>query len=182
MALLNRRSLVAFIVGMLLLGVSPLAAAPAGPRDLDVKAVFLFRFAQFVEWPAGAFPGPDAPIVIAVIGEDALAAALDRVVEGERLQGRPFEVRRYRRPDQVERCHVLYVAPSSAVDVALLFVRLRGQPTLTVGDAPEFTQSGGMIRFFSQQGRLRLEVNNTAARGAGLALSSKLLRIAEIVR
>ncbi|MBI2512747.1 MAG: YfiR family protein [Opitutae bacterium] len=164
---------------MLLLGVSPLVAAP---RDLDVKAVFLFRFAQFVEWPADAFPTPDAPIVIAVVGEDALAAALDRVVAGERLQGRPFEVRRYHRPDQVERCHVLYIAPSNAGDVAQVLVRLRGQPTLTVGDAPEFARTGGMIRFFSHQGRLRLEVNNTAARGAGLALSSKLLRIAEIVR
>jgi hypothetical protein len=39
-----------------------------------------------------------------------------------------------------------------------------------------------MIRFITERNRIRLRINLEAARAAGLTLSSKLLRAAEIVR
>ena len=44
-----------------------------------VKAAYLFRFAQYVEWPPIA---ADAPFVIAVSGAEEVAAHLDRLLPG----------------------------------------------------------------------------------------------------
>jgi hypothetical protein len=61
-------------------------------------------------------------------------------------------------------------------------LRTRGQPALTVADADRFIAYGGMIRLFARpDGRIGLRINNDAAKSAGLEVSAKLLRLAEIV-
>ena len=52
---------------------------------------------------------------------------------------------------------------------------------LTVSDAENFARRGGMIRFVNENNKVRLRINVGAAREAGLTISSKLLRPAEIV-
>jgi hypothetical protein len=51
-----------------------------------------------------------------------------------------------------------------------------------VSDADRFAERGGMIRFVTDRNRIRLQLNLTAAEAAHLTISSKLLRVAEIVR
>ena len=52
--------------------------------EYQVKAVFLFNFAQFVDWPSKAFPEPQTPLVIGVVGEDPFGPYLDETVRGEK--------------------------------------------------------------------------------------------------
>ena len=52
---------------------------------------------------------------------------------------------------------------------------------LTVSDAPQFAEQGGIIGFFLEDNRVRFTVNLTAARQAGLQLNSDLLRVAASV-
>ena len=87
------RSLRAFAVVATLLAAAP--ALPA-PSEYQVKAVFLYNFSRFVEWPASAFAGPDAPFVVGVFGHDPFGADLDEIVRGETAAGRPLIVRRVR--------------------------------------------------------------------------------------
>ena len=55
-------------------------------------------------------------------------------------------------------------------------------PILTVGDQPDFLKRGGMIQFVLEGNKVRFEVNLTAAKKAGLTLSSELLKVATAVR
>jgi len=57
-------------------------------QGLSSQAVFLFNFAQFVEWPPSAFAGPTSPIVIGVLGENPFGTYLDETVRGEKV-GKP---------------------------------------------------------------------------------------------
>jgi len=150
-------------------------------REYDLKAVFLFNFAQFVEWPAEAFPDANAPLVIGVLGSDPFGGALDQTVRGEAANGHPFLIKRYNSVDEVSGCHILFISRSETGHLAQIVDRLRGKNTLTVSDADEFAQRGGMILFVTENNRIRLKINVGAARAAKLSLSSKLLRPAEIV-
>ncbi|HZZ20232.1 MAG TPA: YfiR family protein, partial [Opitutaceae bacterium] len=69
-----------------------LKAAPA-PSEAELKAVFLFHFTQFVEWPVSVFPSPDAPFVIGILGPDPFNGALDNIVRGEKVGQHPLIVR-----------------------------------------------------------------------------------------
>src|SRR5262245_53334289 len=64
-------------------------------REYQVKAVFLFNFAQFVEWPSPAFPEERTPLVIGVLGDDPFGPYLDEVVRGEKINARPLVIQRF---------------------------------------------------------------------------------------
>ncbi|MBI2498179.1 MAG: YfiR family protein, partial [Opitutae bacterium] len=149
--------------------------------EYEVKAAFLFNFAQFVEWPAAAFPEPQTPLIIGVLGEDPFGADLDDTVRGEKIGSHPLVVRRYRRPEEIDRCHILFVSHSETGRLEQVVAGLRGRHILTVSDAAGYAVRGIMIRFVTEKSRIRLRINLDAAKADGLVLSSKLLRPADIV-
>jgi hypothetical protein len=157
------------------------SAAPVAVPEYQIKAVFLFNFAQFVEWPATAFPDSGGPLVIGVLGEDPFGPYLDETVRGETVHGRPIEVRRFQRLSEITDCHILFVSQGELDRLDEVLVALKDRSVLTVSDAENFAARGGMVRFLTDRNRIRLQINLEAARAAGLTLSSKLLRPARIV-
>jgi hypothetical protein len=149
--------------------------------EREIKATFLFNFAQFVEWPAASLGDPRAPLVIGVLGADPFGTVLDAVVRGEEVKGHPLSVVRYRRVEDVANCHILFVSSSEAPRYARVTDALRSQPILTVGDTAAFGADGGIISFITEQSRVRLRINLGAAQAASLTISSQLLRAAEVV-
>lgn len=152
------------------------------PTEYQVKAVFLFNFTQFVDWPDSAFEEPDAPLIIGVLGNDPFGAVLDEIVAGETVRGRPLAVRRYESVTETDGCHILFINLPTMSELSGALERLRMRNVLTVGDAREFASAGGVIEFMSVDNRIRLRVNLDAAKQANLAISSKLLRPATIVK
>jgi hypothetical protein len=174
------------LLSALLLTIAPLVHLPIqarqqGPSEYELKAAFLFNFAQFVEWPPAAFATPDAPLIIGVLGSDPFGGRLEEVVRGEVVLGHPLEVRRYDRIEDVENCHILFLGRSEGSNLEGILSRLRFRPILTVGEADQFARAGGMIGFVMDRNRIRLRINRGAAEAANLVLSSRLLRPAEII-
>ena len=158
------------------------APAPAPSPEYQVKAVFLFNFAQFVDWPAKAFPDAAAPLVIGVLGEDPFGPYLDELVRNEKISGRPLVVRRFRTAQEITGdCHILFVSHALAGQFDKIAPALQGRSLLTVGDAENFSRQGGMVRFVTESGKIRLRINVESAKECGLTISSKLLRWATIV-
>jgi len=174
-----RPGALALVVLCLASGIGVSAQRPTFD-EREVKAVFLFNFVQFVEWPASAFANADTPVLIGVLGDDPFGAALDEAVRGEVVRGRQLMVARFRRVEDVKNCHVLFISPSESASYGRILAALQGQATLTVGETAGFT-THGMIRFVTDGNRVRLEVNVGAVNAAGLTVSSNLLRAARIV-
>jgi hypothetical protein len=181
-AVLRLRHAAAIVAVLLAFAAAPARAqAPDAPTEYQVKAVFLFNFSQFVDWPASSFPDGRAPLVIGVLGNDPFGATLDEIVRGETVNGRPLEVRRYDSVEQIDACHILFIARSQDEQLDAVFATLKGRNVLTVGDLEGFARRGGIIRFVTVGNKIRLRVNLAAAQDAKLAISSKLLRPAQIV-
>jgi hypothetical protein len=155
------------------------AGAPA--QEYEIKAVFLYNFAQFVQWPPDAFADKSAPLVIGILGNDPFGSYMDEAVRGETVNGRPFVVRRFGREEEVDGCHILFISRSESGRLDQILDKLKGKSVLTVGDMDDFSHYGGMIRFVTENNKVRLRINVEAAKSAGLKISSKLLRPAEIV-
>lgn len=164
---------------LLLAGWSALALASAAPPPLEqaIKASYITKFAPFIEWPASAFPAPSSPFLICLTGHDALGSALDEVAQGQKIRGRSIQIRRLSDTVPTGACHILVIGAGASPGVA---AQIAGQPVLTISDRSAGVD-GGMIRFVRQAGRVRFEIDNGAARGARLAISSKLLGLAVAV-
>ncbi|MGH7701000.1 MAG: YfiR family protein [Gemmatimonadales bacterium] len=172
---------VVFVSALLLAAARGLGAQAVRASEYQVKAVFLFNFAQFVDWPPEAFNDPQAPLVIGVLGDDPFGPVLDATVRGETVRGRPLEIRRSRRIDEILTCHILFISQSEADRLDDIVAALRSRPILTVGDGETFARRGGVVRLVVERGRVRFHINLEAAAAARLTISSKLLRLAEIV-
>lgn len=151
------------------------------PNEFQIKAVFLYNFAQFVDWPPDAFESSDSPLIIGVLGMDPFGDFLEATVRGETVNGRRLVVERYRWVSEVDECHVLFVSGSEGSQAGHIAAMLEGRAILTVSDWESAGRGWPMIRFVMQRNRIRLRINLDAARSAGLTISSKLLRSAEMV-
>ena len=166
------------IACLLVSGVS-LFGQGAPSAEYQIKAVFLFNLAQFVDWPPKAFPEPGAPLVVGVLGEDPFGSYLDETLRGETVHNRPLILQRYRRISEIRLCHVLFISRSETDRLEQIFATLRGRNVLTVGDSDDFITRGGMIRLVTEKNKIRIRINQNAVRAASLTISSKLLRLVQ---
>ena len=170
--------------GMLLLAgtVFFISAQAPSTREYQVKAVFLFNFTQFVEWPAAAFSSEQAPLVIGILGKDPFGSFLDETVSGEKINNHPIIIQRYSNIAEIKECHILFLNPESTSTLTELLVKLQGKPVLTVSDNSSFIKAGGMIRFIvNRDSKIEIQINPEPAKAEGLVISSKLLRTSEII-
>ncbi|MBK1719507.1 YfiR family protein [Thiocystis violacea] len=150
--------------------------------ELEVRAVYLYNFAAFVEWPPTAFASSSSPIRYCVAGNRGLLLNLERVLTAETLGGRTLElVAVGEDPARWEPCHLLYVDHGFQHLVPAMFEQLSGRPVLTVGDSETFASRGGMIGLVRRGGRLRTFINRAALARVGIRLSSKLLRLSTLI-
>jgi hypothetical protein len=165
-------------VGLLAFSVPVIADAP---NEYQVKAVFIFNFSHFVEWPPEAFDAPDEPFVIGVLGTDPFGARMDEAVKDEAIGTHPIVVRRFHHADDLGKCQILFIDRSEESQLGRVLALLAHHSTLTVSDINGAAERGVMIQFATDNNRVRLRINDGVARAAGLTISSKLLRPAEIV-
>ena len=145
-----------------------------------VTAAFVAGSPQFVEWPTEVLEGRDE-LEICVWEPDPFDETLEELLRMEVLDGRPLRERRINRPSMIDGCHVLYV-PSITRRIRSLLSVTEGRPVLTIGEAPDFLERGGIVRLQVVERRIRFEVNADAAARAGLRLSSDFLSLAADVR
>ena len=149
-------------------------------REYQLKAVFLYNFTQFVEWPTHSFTSDQAPMVIGILGTDPFGSYLEETVAGENINGHPLRVQRYSTVEEIGSCQILFINVADKNKREQIIVKLKGRNILTVSDAPDFLLQGGMIRFFTKQDKIKLQVNLEETKTANLVISSKLLRLVDL--
>jgi|SRR5688572_23981079 len=164
----------------LLLWLTPGWGAPA-PSEYHLKAVYLFNFGQFVEWPASAFESPDNPFVLCIAGQNPFGTILDEVISGESVNGRAFTLKHVDDPARSGDCNIMFIGRNEAARLAPTVQALRGRSVLTVSDIDGAERQGVVITLFNERNRIRMRINLAAAKASNLVISSKLLRPAEIV-
>jgi hypothetical protein len=181
MAVLRKALLASLCSALGFMSLMRVACGAEAPTEYQVKAVFVFNFSHFVEWPAQAFTAPDQPFAICILGTDPFGGRLDEAVRGEQIDEHPLSVRRVRNMADIGDCKILYIDRSEGAQLPQILTALDHRSTLTVSDLEGSAERGAMIQFTTQSSRIRLRINVEAARSAGLTISSKLLRPAEIV-
>lgn len=149
-------------------------------RESAVKAAFLYKFASFVEWPAGAFPPVGQPLVIAVSGDDEVAADLEQMTAGRTIEGRPVVVRRLSADTASTGIHILYLG-SRREGLLREAIDSTTGPVLVVTTQPGALRWGSVLNFSADGGRVRFSASLASAEARHLKLSARLLTVAQTV-
>ena len=151
-------------------------------REARVEAAFIYNFTQFVEWPTDALGEKGAPFIIAVLGDDPLAGALEEAMAGKTVQGRPIAIGHFASPDQIRHCHVLFVPAAQDGASAPILAKLGRMPLLTIGEGSTFMAAGGAMRLFLEDGRMKFELAPNVLDASRLKASAKLMKLARIYK
>ena len=168
-------------------------------RSSELEAAFLLNFLRFASWPEPSFEFRESPVVVTVIGADAIAADLSVLSSEERLgpEQRSVEVRvrdgvdptseragrRHGRVTAADlrRSHLIFVGRDDESSAEWILAQVRGTPVLTVGDVPAFARKGGMLELVVRGGRMTFDANAREIDRSGVSMSSKVLRLARLV-
>lgn len=169
------------VVGALWLAVLLLGATGTHAQDLPeyrLKAAFIYNFMLFTEWPASTGPS----LNVCIVGKDPFGAEIDGL-QGKLATGRSVAVHRMGTGASLKDCQVVFIAASAIGSLPNVLVSLSGRPVLTVADSVGAMHQGVALNMAVAQNKVTFEANLRAARGVGLNLSSKLLRLAtEVVQ
>ncbi len=159
-----------------------LCVAASRYKEDEIKAVLIYHFAKFIDWPPEALPptsfGEVTPeFTLCIFGTGLLDNAL-ATIRGKPVKGRPLVIRHVNRPAQLQTCHTLFISASAFALADPLLTYAKNLPIVTISDLAGFARMGGMFNFIRSNDTIGFEVNPEAARRVGLTIRSKLLRLA----
>jgi hypothetical protein len=181
----RRRGMAKWVIALALLCTTGESLAqPLPPRislEYAVKATYLYKLAPFVNWPPDTFTAANAPFRICVVGEDPFDGYLERAVAGHSLGTHPFAVRHMEDVTPDADCQIVFISHMQSQSISQAVDAVRGEPVLTVTDSTA-APAGSIMHFVIEHGRVRFDVDTTAAARNHLTISSKLLNLALAVK
>ena len=165
----------------LLLSVCCATSGEQANNEYQVKAAFLFHFAQLVDWPADSLPTTDNSLFLCTLGEDPFQGALEGTVTGRPVGNRVLRVRHLTQPEGLQECQILFLGKGESKRIPALLATVRAAPVLTVGETSGFLSAGGMICFLLVENKIRFAIDLDTANSAKLKIGSRLLVLAQSV-
>ena len=181
MASVGRTTASTLLLVLLVAALGP-ATAQSDREGLEyrIKAAYLYKFGSYVEWPEPAFEGPKSPLVIGVVGADALAEDLQRVAAGRTTGGRSVKVRKLPADGPFDDLHVLFIGRAENARLEAILDRIHEQAVLTVTEVEE-SLAPGIINFVTADDRVRFDVRLSQPAHRHLKISARLLEVARRV-
>lgn len=170
------------LVAMMMLAAAPIAAeaqdATAVPADA-LRAAFVYNFIKLVSWPEGRFSKAADPVRVCTLADDPVQSSLARELNGKRVGARPVQVQAAA-IGATRACHVIFLGAAMESRYEELMSRVSGPGVLLIDEGQAFTWPSGMIRLFSDDARMRFELNLAAVEQAGFKVDPRLIRLARI--
>lgn len=146
--------------------------------EYEVKAAYIYNFIKFIDWPAGTFNSPKAPINIGIYGDDEFAALLQTIIKNKTIQERPITSTAIKRPADLKNYQLVFISDAELKKSRKILDDFQGLPIITVTEAEPGSNAKGLINFFIEGNKVLFEIDIERADKARLMFSSKLLRLA----
>jgi len=171
-------------LALALLASSALAASARAQSaaEYQVKAVFLYNFAKFVDWSSTDPATAATPIALCIMGENPFGDFLQQTIKGKTINERELVFKHLMSGQSARGCQMVFISASERRRIRPILESLEGTGILTVGETDGFARLGGVINFILEDKKVHFEINVDAAQRARLKISSKLLSLAKIVR
>lgn len=174
---------------LLIISLSCLLFSSAGNvNELDtstLKALYTYKFGKFTKWPTDKLNMTTESFEYCILGAPPFFQTTMDMIIGKTIQGIPISIKVFSSgliPEEVlSACHILFISKSEKRRLSTLFSRIKKLPILTVSDIRNFSYHGGMITLTEKQGQFRFQINPNVLQQANIFISSKIMKLAEIV-
>lgn len=167
--------------GLLLAGPLAVASSPQQAAQ-QIKAQFVYNFANYVEWPDSAFESADSSMKICLYGNVDFARYLT-AFEGVIIGRRQLAILISSNIADIKNgCHILFVGDDQKLNLPTFWQDINYVYVLSVSEREGFADRGGIINILRTQDRVQFDVNISNAINNGLFLDSDLLSLARTIK
>jgi hypothetical protein len=155
-------------------------SAFANDLEYKIKAVLTLKIMSYIQWPDSAFDSSDSIFRVGVSGSEEVLAVF-KSLEGKEINNRRIKVEQIKNLNELKSFNSIFISKHSYPEWKEILVHLNGSNTLTFGEMDSFTDSGGIINFYSLQGKIRFLINRKSAENADLKINAQLFRVGKAV-
>ena len=135
------------------------------------QTLFIYNFSRLIEWPANYRTGS---FVIGVLGTSDVAVELEAYTKGKKVGTQNIEVIRYKTPQEINNCHILFVPFARTKQIPEIVATLNGKSTLIITEKSGALEDGSAINFVVLSDKMKFELKPENASKFGIKFSSKL--------
>jgi hypothetical protein len=150
------------------------------PDEYQMKAVFLYNFAKFIDWPEESLRDKDT-FNVCILGDSPFENNFKNL-QGKAVRGKELDIKYCRTLQEITNCDLLFICSSEKKNLPRILRSLNEKNILTIGDTKDFAEGGVMINFYIEDDKVRFEVNLDAVKRSKLQISTKLLKIARVIK
>ncbi len=154
---------------------------PAGSIDTNakIKAVFIYNFTKYIEWPKSYQEGE---FTIGIIGESPLYSELTKMTQTKKVANQSLQVKKFNSTQDISKCHILYLSKDKSGEISSVLKSLKNNSTLIVTEQSGLVDKGAGINFIIKDNRQKFELNKTNVEKYKLKVSSSLEALAFTVK
>lgn len=151
-----------------------------------LKALYGYKFALFTEWPEAKLNDGNASLEFCIIGRNPFGQSALDAIQDKPIKDKSIHVEMYNSgvlsDESLNNCHVAFISSSELQRLPALLNSLQHFSVLTISDIPGFSRHGGMITLIKSGDHIQFEINPDAINQVGLAISSKIIELATLVK
>ncbi len=164
---------ISFVVG------SAFMPSQSNTEEYILKAAFLYRFTDYIDWGSSGIQTGD--FTIAILGKSGITDPLIEIAKQKKAQGKRIVIKQYDNISDIAGCQILFISGSNKQDVEMAVSKMGDKPILIVAEQTDACAKGAHVNFLISDNKLKFEINPSAATISGLKISSQLLQHAIVV-
>jgi hypothetical protein len=172
------KKLIFLITVFFLMGNTSVPPVQSNLPEYNLKAAFLYRFTDYVDWPN---TNESQTFNIGVLGECPIINSLNEITRNKNVKSRPISIKKCEGLSEAMPCQILFIPLNTSYSIETVLSKINGRQVLIVTEQPGNASRGAHINFIVVESKLRFEVNLKSVTLSGLKLSSQLLQHAIIV-
>lgn len=170
------------ITALLLFLHGPAVIVNAGQAENHVRALFLYNFANYVEWPESAFSSPSDKLKMCLYGLPDFMAVL-KVYDGTIIGERELQIFASEKVNEISSgCHILFVSKQKKKLTPDYLRKIKSLYVLSIGDSDDKTSEGEIISIIRTSDKVQFDIDLTLASANRLTISSDLLSLARKIK
>ncbi len=146
-----------------------------------IQSMFVYNFARMAAWPQAYQSGE---FVIGVYGNTPMLAELQEMASMRSIGSQKITVVNYANASEIEKCHILYVAPNQSRQIVEItnVLRTKKIPAMVITESRNSLDDGAMVNFVMNNNKPTYEISTNNAKAVGLNLGSEITRLASSVK
>lgn len=147
--------------------------------NAKLKAVFIYNFTKYIEWPKKYQEGY---FVLGVLGETPLFSELTKMAQTKKIGSQSILVKKFTSISEIENCHLLYVTDKKSIDLDDIIKKTKTASTLIITEKEGLVDKGAGINFVVRDNKQKFEMNKQNIQTKKLKVSSNLEALAISVK